>query len=105
MSRAIKNILPEFVADKFMEKLSDEEKEKIWQIIASLPKVCAFEPYRIVKLYMEEQCMSILKRREDIRFGDYLWRRVRAWRTRPYCYWLKQKIKIGIPMKIKTKRY
>lgn len=80
----------------------DEDTEKVWQILTSLPKICAKKPYGTVKLFMEEHCLNILARRPDICFGEHLWSRVDAWRTRPVCYWLMQKIKIGFPLCVKN---
>lgn len=89
----------------YYEKINvriDAETEKLWQILSVLPKLCALEPYRSVKLFMEETCMPILATRQDIRFGNYLWSRITAWKANPYHYWLLQRIKLGTILRIKN---
>lgn len=80
---------------------TDAEKEKIWQILFSLPRICALKSYHSVKLFMEDQCMPILTRRPDIRFGRHLWSRAEAWKRCSFRYWLFQKLKTGLPLGLK----
>lgn len=90
--------------EKYLEKYKcslDADVSFVWGIANNLPHICAENDYQTVIDFMESECFPILDQRPDIRFRDELWSRLEAWRTEPKKYWLKNKICIGIPLRLK----
>lgn len=76
----------------------DPEEGFVWMCAAHLPKICATSRFADVKSFMDSGCLKILEKRPDIKFGDVTWGKLEQWRANAHGYWIKQKIKLGIPL-------
>ena len=83
----------------------DLDSNFLWSILNELPRLCAENDYQSVVEFMSEYCYPILERRPDLCFREELWNRLKAWRSDPKSYWRVNKIRYGIPLRIKQGCY
>lgn len=76
----------------------DVESELVWSVANNLPKLCAAYGFQELRSFMDVNCLGILARRPDIRFGEKMWGRLEAYRRNPWLCWMKYRIVPGIPL-------
>lgn len=79
----------------------DADESLVWTISNSLPQLCAECSYKEIKQFMEEYCLPILDSRTDIHFRKELWDRLASWRSKPFAFWIENKFRVGIPLRIR----
>lgn len=80
----------------------DTDADTAWSLLTAMPRICAENDYATAKAFIDKKGMEILDRRPDIHFREDLRNRLEMWKSNPKKYWIKCKISIGIPLKVRA---
>ncbi len=79
----------------------DAQSNFRWDIANYLPQICAENSFAVTKQFMDINCFKTGSVFQNDTIGEKMKRRLETYARSPRKYWIKQKIILGVPLKVK----